>query len=306
VNRGSENPPDVSLVFETANDRPHNRIRFADVVSAWRRQTRADRLLEWIVVSSRGPTPLEERLLEGLPIRWLVRPELSYYQQKNAGIGEARGAFVAFADSDALPADDWLERALEVLERSDASVALVTGRTQYLPGPFCREMAVAQLPNQADHPNDTTHFLAHNVLLRADIVRSPRLFLGDSVRLGSDTYLAARLIEAGYRLRYDPSLRFTHNYSRHWARLYRTCTLTGYAYGSFQQHVGAPHPNRLRDFAGRVRVLIARWREIRRPLGIPFWRLPLSLLFFVAYSVAIGYGYEMAVRGKPKPFRWSS
>lgn len=61
-------------------------------------------------------------------------------------------------------------------------------------------------------------------------------------------------------------------------------------------------PNRLWDFAGRLRVLFARFRELRHPLKIPLRRLPLSLFFFAAYSMAIAHGYEMAVRGRPEPF----
>ncbi len=292
---------DVSLVFETSNDRPGRRIRFADVVEAWKRQTRADRVLEWLVVASRNPTPAEADLLSGVPLRWLVRPELVYFQQKNAGIAEARGAFVAFADSDALPARDWLERALDVLERAGPGAALVAGRSRYLPGLFSREMELAQLGEQTEDPHDTKHFLAHNVLLRADAVRAAGLFRGDTIRLGSDSDLAERLLQAGFRLRYEPALAAMHNYSRKWSNLYRNCVRTGYAYGRFQQHLGKPHPNRLWDFAGRMRVLLRRWRRSRRSVGLPLWRFPLSFLFFVLYCAAIAHGYELAIRGTPGP-----
>ncbi len=295
-------PPDVSLVFETFNDQPHRRIRFADVVKAWKRQTRADRVMEWLVVSTREPTPVEKDLLADVPLRWVVRPGLVYYQQKNAGIAEARGAFVAFADSDALPVDDWLERALDVIEREGPQVALVAGRSLYLPGPFYREMAMAQLGEQTDDPHDTISFLAHNVLLRPDAVRASGYFRGDKIRLGSDSDLAGRLLEAGYRLRYEPALRATHQYDPRWKSIYRSAAVTGFSYGRFREHVGGAHPNRIWDYVGRMRVLLARWRQCRRALAIPLWRWPLSFLFFIVYSAVIGLAYEWAVRGKPRPF----
>jgi hypothetical protein len=293
--------PDVSVVFETENEEPNHRIRLTDVMASWLRQTARSRVAEWIVVSTRPASPEENVLLQKAPARWIERPGTRYYGLKNDGIRQARGRFIALADSDAFPADDWLERALEVLERSDPRVALVTGRTRYLPGPFSREMAIVQLPNQADLPHDTTHFLAHNVLLRPDIVR-PLLFAGDEIRLGSDTHLAGRLIETGCRIRYDPSLLVTHNYSRRWSEIYRHCVVIGYAYGSFQQHAGARQSNLLLDFVGRVRLLVARWRELRRPLESPLWRLPLSLFFFLLYSTALAHGQHMARRGKQEPF----
>ena len=72
--------------------------------------------------------------------------------------------------------------------------------------------------------------------------------------------------------------------------------------GRFQQHAGEPRVNPLKDFIGRMRLLISRWRALRRPLGIPFWRLPLSLFFFGLYSTAVAHGLELAHRGRPEPF----
>jgi glycosyltransferase involved in cell wall biosynthesis len=297
----SSTGPDVSVVFETENEAPNHRIRLTDVMEAWLRQTGRSRVLEWIIVSPRRPSPEEAEILQKAPAQWIERAADRYYGLKNEGIRRARGRFVALADADALPADDWLERALDVIEQSEAEVALVTGRTRYLPGPFSREMAIVQLPNQEDMAHDTTHFLAHNVLLRADTVR-PLLFSGDAIRLGSDTHLAGRLVEAGFRLRYDPSLRVTHNYSRRWTEIYGHCVVIGYAYGRFQQHTGEQHVNPLKDFIGRMRLLISRWRALRRPMEIPFWRLPLSLFFFGVYSTAVAHGLELAHRGRPEPF----
>ena len=294
-------PADVSLILETANEKPGRRIRMTDVVDAWRRQTRADRILEWLVVSPEEPTPDVRRLFDGLPARFLVRPDLRYYQQKNAGLAEAAAPYAALADADAFPEPDWLERALEAVERADPRVALITGRSRYLPSPFDREMAIAHMPNQSDQARDTTHFLAHNVLFRSGLVRSLGFFQAGENRLGPDTDLATRLIAAGYRLRYDPSLRVTHNSNTRLAGLYRTCLLTGYQFGRFAKNTGGPPPNRLRDFAGRVRLLLSRLRRDRRAVSIPLWRVPLSALFFVAYSATFARGYGLATRGKPKP-----
>jgi GT2 family glycosyltransferase len=293
---------DVSVVFETENEDAGHRIRLFDVMRAWLRQSARSRVSDWIVVSQRSASPEEEDLLRQSPAtRWLQRPESRYYGQKNEGIREAKSRFIALADSDAMPADDWLDKALHVLENGDPSIALVTGRTRYQTGPFSREMAIAQLPNQADQAHDTTSFLAHNVLLVADAVR-PRLFARGQIRLGSDTYLAERLMEDGYRLRYDPSLRVIHNYSSHISELYQHCLVIGYSFGKFQESLREPHPNLFWDLAGRFRTLVARWRKVHRPLGLTIFRLPLSLLFFLFYSIAAAHGYEMAVRGKPEPF----
>jgi hypothetical protein len=293
---------DVSLVLETANEKPGRRIRMTDVVDAWRRQTRADRILEWLVVSPVEPAPEVRRRFDGLPARFLVRPDLRYYQQKNAGLTEAAAPYAALADADALPDADWLERALEAIEQADPRVALITGRSRYLPGPFTREMAIAHMPNQSDQAQDTTHFLAHNVIFRCGIVRSLGFFQAGENRLGPDTNLAGRLIAANYRLRYDPSLRVTHNSHETLASLYRTCLLTGYEFGQFDRRAGSRDGRgRLTDFVGRVRLLLSRLRQDRRSVQIPIWRLPLSAFFFAAYSATFARGHGLALHGKPKP-----
>ena len=300
----SAKAPDVSIVFETENEQPDHRIRLVDGMEAWLRQTARSRVAEWIVVSTRPPSPKELEILRRAPARWIEWPEGRYYGLKNRGIREARGRFVALADADVVPADDWLERALAALEDAGPDAALVTGRTRYLPGLFSREMAIAQLPNQEDTPHATTHFLAHNVLLRPSIV-SPMLFSGDTIRLGSDTHLADRLLQAGYRLLYDPSLSTVHNYARRWTEIYRHCLVIGYSYERFGLSTGEPRSKLLRDFIGRMRILMERWRALRRPMGLSRWRLPLSFSFFVLYSTALAQGIAQAQRGKPEPFaRW--
>jgi hypothetical protein len=292
---------DVSIVIDTETEEPGHRLGFLQCLHGWRGQTRSDRVLEYLIVSAQEPEPRQREALEGLPARWLYRPGLRYYDLKNEGIRESRGAYVVLSDSDTRPDEDWLEKALRVFEKEDSSLALVTGRTRYLPGPFSRELALAQLPNQADSGSDTTHFLAHNVLFRGEIIQKT-LFQGGHIRLGSDTHLATRLIEAGHRLRYEPGLSVTHNYAHSWPEIYRHCVVIGYHDARFRRHVGRPRRGAVRDAVGRTRVLARRLRQLRRPIGIPLLRVPLSLLFFLLYSAAVGRGYALGAAGAPEPF----
>jgi glycosyltransferase involved in cell wall biosynthesis len=292
--------PDVSVVFETENESDGHGIRLSDVLLAWKRQSRRDRVLEWIVVAPRSPSEEEAGLLEGEPARWILRPDLRYYAQKNLGISESRGEWIALADSDAEPETDWLARALDALEAGGPSTALVTGKSTYRRGPFSRELALCQLPNQDLAAGDTTHFLAHNVLMRRGAV-APLLFSGGHIRLGSDTHLADRLKAGGWTLRYEPAARVTHNYGR-LSEMYLHCVVIGYSNAKFEAHVGErPRPAWL-DAIGRFRVLAGRLRRLRRAVGIPLARVPISLAFLAAYSLMVGVGYRRFHRGLPEPF----
>lgn len=291
---------EVSVIFETENEAAGHGIHLEDVLAAWKRQTRRDRVLEWIVVANRAPSAAEAGLLEGEPARWILRPDLRYYAQKNFGISESRGELIALADADAAPEADWLEHAMRALEAGAPDTALVTGKSTYRKGPFSRELALAQLPNQQLEAGETTHFLAHNVLMRRRAV-APLLFSGGHIRLGSDTHLADRLREGGWKIRYEPAARVTHNYGR-LSEMYMHCVVIGYSNAKFEAHVGARPRSATIDAAGRFRVLARRLWPLRRAVGIPIARVPLSLMFFAAYAAMVGVGYRKFRRGLPEPF----
>jgi glycosyltransferase involved in cell wall biosynthesis len=293
--------PDVTIVFETENEAPQHEIRLSTVMDAWKRQTAAARIAEWIVVSTREAKKEEARTMAGIPARWLTIPGIRYYEQKNRGIAQAAGRYVVLSDSDARPEPDWLARALEFFDRAADNYALLTGLTRYAPGPFHRELAIAQLTHQENEPHDTDHFLAHNVILRADIARQYP-FEGSHVRLGCDTHLAGRLLAAGYQLRFDPSIRMTHNYGRSLAELWRHCVVIGYNDARFQKEMGSLARGALRNAIGRYRVLARRFVAQRKGAGISAVKAPLSLTFFAAYCVAVAVGYAHAARGDAEPF----
>jgi hypothetical protein len=299
VSAASHAAPDVSVVFETENEDVHHRIRLADVLEAWLRQTRVSRVAEWIIVSGRPPLGEERRLIEAMRARWLEEPGGRYYGLKNRGVLESKGAYVALADADAAPDADWLEAALAALQSGGPSVALVTGRTRYLSGPFSREFALAVWPHLADAPRDTSEILAHNALARAEVLRR---FVFETVQLrhGADSALARRLIEAGYRVRYDPSLRVTHNYTRRLRDLWPEARYLGWNYAQIDEVRGCLAKSSLRNAFGRFRVLAGRLASSRRIFGIPLARLPLSLLFYGYFCAGAARGYAAARSGKPE------
>lgn len=292
--------PDVSIVFETENEQEHRRIRLAHNVEAWRRQTVASRLLEWIVVSARPAKPEEQRLFVGLPCRWLIRPGASYYEQKNAGIDLTRGRFISLVDSDDRPETDWLAQALESLEAAPPEVAIVTGRTRYDYGPFSREMTIAHFPFQEPVALDVLTVGAGNSLFRGDVLRRFR-FEGDHIRHGPDVDLALRMREEGLRVVYDPRLSMTHNYTDRLADLWGHVAMKGHAFALYAAFRRQRRRRALLDAVGRYRVLLRRLFELRDAMDIPAWRLPLSCAFYFWYVAAAGYGYSEAQRGRPVP-----
>lgn len=292
---------DVSLVVETETEDAGHGIRLAHVLAAWRAQTASGRIGQWIVVAPREASPDERAVLEGARLTWLVRPGLRYHQNKNAGIAASQGDFVALADSDVLPAPDWLERALAALEASGPRVALVTGRSAYAPGPFSRELALAQWPNHGSEAADVTHFLAHNILLRGEVARVfPFPESEAELRHGPDSSLAERLRAEGWTLRYDPSLRMTHNAATSLSELWRHCLAHGHTEARFRKARGLSQTGILHEGVGRLRVLSRRLLKGGTDVDISAARLPLAFAFYAAFAATLAVGRRKAERGEPE------
>jgi GT2 family glycosyltransferase len=293
---------DVSIVLETENAAPGHRLGLVDSLRAIAAQTRLDRVREVLVATSSPPDAFADAARGlALRLRWLERPGVRYYDLKNVGIAESRGNYIILTDGDTALAADYVERAAAALDAADPSVAAVTGRSRYLDGPFALELAIAQLPNQEDSPGETTHFLAHNVIFRGEVLRTTG-FRGGHIRLSPDTDLANRLIASGLKIRYDPSLAVTHNYLRHWRELARHCEVIGYHDARFRAFLGEPVPGAAWDALGRFRVLLRRLARLRRSMGISSGRIPASVAFLAAYSAGVARGYARFRRGGTEPF----
>jgi len=291
---------DVTLIFETDNEAPFHAIRLRDAMLAWRNQTAADRVLEWVVVSPRPASPDEQKLMEGVEVRWLEQEGLLYYQQKNAAIAVSRGRWVAMADSDSIPAPDWLEKALTAFEKADPTIASITGSTAYAAGPFSRELTLAHFPVQGAEPAETKCACGNNTIFRGEAIRSTP-FPGGHIRHGADMEIARRVGAAGWRTWFDPSLHMLHNFANSSRDLWGHCAFKGYCFASYEEFLGQKRRRPVINGIGRFRVLARRLFELRPLVGIPAWRVPLSLLFYAWYCVAAGSGYARSLAGAPEP-----
>lgn len=200
---------------------------------------------EILVVDNCPRTDATRRVVEGFPaVRYLLESRPGLDVARNRALHEASNEIVAFSDDDAVPDPGWLRGHLS--NYTNPMVMAVTGLT--LPfeletpaqelferySPFGRgfERRVFSCP-----PHDSRHVAplgaGANLSVRRSILVSCGAFdealdAGTLTRSGGDHEMFGRILQAGYRVVYDPAASSRHRHRRTMAELVDTF----YGYGS--------------------------------------------------------------------------
>jgi GT2 family glycosyltransferase len=195
--------------------------------------------LEVLVVENRPPASNTKRVVEehfaGTPTRYFEekRPGLSY--ARNTGLTHASGDIVAFTDDDVVAHKDWIETAVEVLER-EQDVACLTGRilplsletraqilfdqfTSFDKGVQPRLFRLGSmstdeplLPYAAGQIGSGANIFVRREVALAVGRFDPALGLGTSAMGGEDLDLFIRLLQRGFGIAYDPAVIAFHDH----------------------------------------------------------------------------------------------
>ena len=193
---------------------------------------------------------------------------------RNAGLGAVTTPLVAFVDTDVQLSTGWLEPLLGHL--ADERVALVAPRvaSRPAPGPVARyeqghsPLDLGPAPGRIAPGTRLSYVPAAALLVRADALRAIGGF-DRGLRVGEDVDAVWRLVEAGWRCRYEPASVVHHAPRASWSALVRQRV----AYGSSaaplaRRHRGALAPARISGWSGGVWGLLAA--------GHPFDALALA------------------------------
>lgn len=219
-----------------------------------------------IIVVDNGSAPAFRASLDGLPprIEVLDEPRPGAFAARNRGVDVATGATVLFTDADCIPEPDWVEQALQALEKTGAGVVQGFSGTRAAPGTvgnliqgrygarFRRLRAGA--PTECD---------TRNMAVRKDVFE--RLRFNAGFRRVGDTEFGLVAESLGFPVAYAPSMRVAHD---HDDRL-DTFIAKQLCHGWGAQRLMAGHPG-LRWHSGELRFAarISGWTGEIPGLGV--------------------------------------
>ena len=234
---------------------------------------------ELVVVDSASSTDATAKVADALGVRHVRVGEPGLARARNAGIRESRNPLVAFTDDDCFPDDGWLSAAARAFDERE--VGLVTGRVRSnrpaSESNSTLDVGERRVIEGVTDPAELGH--GANMVFRREALETigsfdERLGAGTPSRSAEDVDAFFRVLDAGWKLVYEPDACVLHDQWREGESL-----ALRYAYGmgsgAFWAKVLARHPRLAvgriahslvrRGMVPLVRALPARdWVTVRR------------------------------------------
>jgi glycosyltransferase involved in cell wall biosynthesis len=113
----------VSVIIPVYNDLERLKI----CLKALENQTYPASFYEVIVVNNDPAEDIESHISQSDNVRVICEGHRGSYAARNKGISNAKGAVIAFTDSDCIPLEDWIDKGVETL-LSQPNIGLVAGK----------------------------------------------------------------------------------------------------------------------------------------------------------------------------------
>jgi GT2 family glycosyltransferase len=181
--------------------------------------------LEIVIVDNRSTDSTRAvveafRDASGLPVIYAYEPLPGLSHARNRGLREAKGAIIAFTDDDVIVDRSWLREILREC-RSGEDAAMIFGQTrrysEAMPYLSIKEGRARECFAFPCSPWSVGH--GNNMILKRDLVATvgnfdPRFGPGARVGAASDTEYVYRVLKAGRKILYVPSIIVYHNDGR--------------------------------------------------------------------------------------------
>lgn len=232
---------------------------------------------------------------------------LSYGRNKGAEL--ASGDVVAFLDDDAVPAEDWVERLVEIYEMRDVTAVggkmvpkWEAGQPRFLPAEFYWLIGVTYrgFPEKITEVRNT---FSSNLSFRRNVFRELGGFKenmgkrGENNLQGGETELCARLYrEYGERVTYTPKAEVAHkvfDYRTKPSWLAKRAFWQGYSKRRMDDFIEDATDTEF-DFLRRLSLEFVP-KRVRSLIGSPSFKKAGQLFALFALTACVGVGYVYAL-----------
>lgn len=248
-----------------------------------------------VIVIDSGSTDDTVPVARRFPAKLVQIPpeEFHHGRTRNLGAGLARGEILVYITQDALPLqDDWLQKLLDNF--TDPSVAMVCGRQipwQHTKPPekFFHlynfpDFKICITAHDPDYYHDNLFISDVNSALRKDVWQ--RFRFSEKVIVAEDKELAKRLLNAGWKVVYEPEAPVYHAHDLTLKEAFNRYILFGTALA--QGSGGLPRSKNW--IAHRLGYIIQEMRFILSHKRWWYW-LPYSIAYELSKLLGIACGW---------------
>jgi glycosyltransferase involved in cell wall biosynthesis len=214
----------------------------------------------------------------GLNLRWFIHKEnLGANIARNRGVQEAKGAFVAFLDSDCIVRPEWLEELIKGFDNNN--IASVTGLVISVKPKNIYQVAYKGT-SRIHGSGDAPRIVSNNMCVRRDLLLNYPF--DEDLKYGcNEEGLFLRLRAAGYRQRFIPTAIVLHDHPHTRKTFFRRAWILGKAAAWLVYKYHLPH---------RIDLLPFFFGYLSLPLGLlNGWLFIAPLFFFTAAIAALIY-----------------
>jgi len=207
---------DVSVVVVAKNE--ENNI--ANCLTSIINQNYPQELYEIIVVDG-GSTDKTQEIIKNFPVKLIVDTYGTIGHQRNTGITNSKGDFIAFTDADCVVDSSWLSALVRCIKNSPTNVVAVGGPNLVMPWDFEFAKVVgysqetflgsggsAQSANSNKRLPKVQSIPNCNAIYKKDYLLHEKY--NNDISIGEDAELNYRLNKKGFRFFYDPSAVVWH------------------------------------------------------------------------------------------------
>ena len=269
--------PFVSVIIPVYNGLE----RLKTCLEALEEQTYPRNLYEVIVVNNDPSQNIEPHIVNSNNVRVICESHRSSYAARNKGILNAKGAVIAFTDSDCIPKSDWIEKGVTNL-LNEPHCGLVAGRIEV----FCSD---PENPTAIELYEKITAFKQKTYVERSKFGATANLFTFKNIiqRVGcfNDTLLSSgdfewgnRVFEAGYKQIYADDTCVSHP-----------------ALKTFGQR-----------FRKRIRIIRGKYKSGTLNFSLRLFMKRLALPLNETKKVIFEGKYDEFLRGKKQKFKFAA